>query len=92
MSTSPAFRVSVSENATDVFDRLNQSERLLTAKELATILALSPKTVYSYVERDMIPHFKIEANVRFRGREVADWLRSRACFQRGAIRSNYRSH
>ena len=22
----------------------------------------------------MIPHFKIEANVRFRGRDVAEWL------------------
>jgi excisionase family DNA binding protein len=46
----------------------------MTARELASILAVSPKTIYSYVERNMIPHFKIEANVRFRGRDVAEWL------------------
>jgi len=42
------------------------------------MLAISPKTIYNYVSRDMIPHFKIEANVRFRGREIADWLKRRA--------------
>jgi excisionase family DNA binding protein len=62
----------------DVLERLTQSERLLTAKELAELLAVSPKTLYSYVSRNMIPHFKIEANVRFRGKDVAEWLRRRA--------------
>ena len=57
---------------------LIQSERLLTAKELAELLAVSPKTLYSYVSRNMIPHYKIEANVRFRGKDVAEWLRRRA--------------
>jgi hypothetical protein len=27
------------------------------------------------VTRGMIPYFKIESNVRFRAREVAEWLR-----------------
>jgi hypothetical protein len=36
----------------------------MTARELASILAISPKTIYSYAERNMIPHFKIEASVR----------------------------
>jgi len=57
---------------------LAQCERFLTAKELATLLAVSPKTLYSYVSRNMIPHFKIEASVRFRGKDIADWLRRRA--------------
>ena len=39
----------------DVLERLIQSERLLTAKELAVLLAVSPKTLYSYVSRNMIP-------------------------------------
>jgi hypothetical protein len=30
------------------------------------MLAISEKTVYSYVSRNMIAHYKIEANVRFR--------------------------
>src|SRR5271157_3978787 len=74
MSTSPAFRVSEPERPPDVLDHLSRSERLLTARELALILAISPKTLYSYAERNMIPHFKIEANVRFRGRDIAEWF------------------
>jgi excisionase family DNA binding protein len=81
MSTSPAFRVSMPERAPDVLEHLSQSERLMTARELASILAISPKTIYSYAERNMIPHFKIEANVRFRGRDIAEWLRNHASFR-----------
>ncbi len=62
----------------DVFERLTQSDRLLTAKELARLLAISPKTLYSYVSRNIIPHYKIEANVRFRGKDIAEWLRRHA--------------
>src|ERR1700716_3131285 len=78
MSTSPAPTVSAPGCCGDVFDQLAQCERLLTAKELARILAISPKTIYSYVERNMIPYYKIEANIRFRARDVAKWLRDRA--------------
>ncbi len=74
MAASPAHQVSTFEQA-DVFERLSRCERLLTAKELGEILAISPKTLYNYVTRGMIPYFKIESNVRFRGRDVADWLR-----------------
>ncbi|MBX9603033.1 MAG: helix-turn-helix domain-containing protein [Bryobacteraceae bacterium] len=62
----------------DVFERLTHCDRLLTAKELGEILSISPKTLYSYVTRAMIPHFKIESCVRFRGPEIAEWLRRRA--------------
>ena len=84
MSTSPAPTVSAPGCCGDVFDQLAQCERLLTAKELARLLAISPKTIYSYVERNMIPYYKIEANVRFRARDVAEWLRGRACLRFGA--------
>ena len=78
MSTSPTPTVPVPECCPDVFDQLSQCERLLTAKELAGMLAISPKTIYSCVERNMIPYYKIEANIRFRARDVAKWLRDRA--------------
>jgi predicted DNA-binding transcriptional regulator AlpA len=61
----------------DVFEQLLQSSRLLTGQELSRILRLSPKTLYSYAERDLIPHFKIETSIRYSGMEVAEWLRSR---------------
>jgi excisionase family DNA binding protein len=66
----------------DIIDHLKNSERLMTARELASILAISPKTIYSYAERKMIPHFKIEASVRFRGRDVAEWLYNHASLGR----------
>ncbi len=78
MSASPATSVSSRSSPPDVFDQLVQCQSLLTARELAQMLAISPKTIYNYVSRNMIPHFKIEANVRFRGRDIADWLRRRA--------------
>jgi len=86
MFTSPTALLSTSETVPDIFDRLLQSNRLLTAQELAAILNLKPKTIYSYAERNLIPHFKIESNVRFRGRDVAGWLG-----QRGICGNNQRN-
>src|SRR3954463_14539962 len=77
MSNYPLPSVTSSEPCSDIFERLLQCKHLLTAQELATMLHLSPKTLYSYAERNLIPHFKIETNVRFHGGKVANWLRSR---------------
>jgi hypothetical protein len=59
MSTSPT--LSISEPG-DVFERLAACHGFLTARDVAKMLAISEKTVYSYVSRNMIPHYKIEAN------------------------------
>lgn len=75
LSTQPRTEV---VNPRDIIEQLSQSDCLLTAKELAKLLAVSPKTLYSYVSRNLIPHYKIEANVRFRGKDVAEWLRRHA--------------
>jgi excisionase family DNA binding protein len=77
MSTSPSVHLTDAENR-DVFDSLESREKLLTAREVARILSISEKTVYSYVSRNLIPHYKIEANVRFRARDLANWLRHHA--------------
>ena len=65
MSTSPSVHLADAESR-DIFDSLESCEKLLTAREVARILSISEKTVYSYVSRNLIPHYKIEANVRFR--------------------------
>lgn len=62
----------------DVFDYLTLADRLLTTQDLARLLSIHPKTIYAYVRRRRIPHYKIEANIRFRGPEIAEWLRRRA--------------
>jgi excisionase family DNA binding protein len=74
MSASPSVNVTDSEDR-DIFDSLESCEKLMTAREVARILSISEKTVYSYVSRNLIPHYKIEANVRFRARDVANWLK-----------------
>jgi excisionase family DNA binding protein len=75
MSASPTLQ-STGPGNRDVFDSLESCEKLLTAREVARMLAISEKTVYSYVSRNLIPHYKIEANVRFRAKDVAEWLKS----------------
>jgi excisionase family DNA binding protein len=63
--------------ANDIFDRLGNHEKLLTVKELAGILSISQKTIYSYVARNMIPYVKIQSSVRFRPKHIASWLSQR---------------
>jgi excisionase family DNA binding protein len=75
MATSPVHQIPIIDQSDDIFERLAKCDRLLTARELGDILAISPKTLYNYVTRGMIPYFKIESNVRFRARDVAEWLR-----------------
>ena len=47
---------------------------LLTAKDLETMLKIDVKTIYSYVQRGLIPYVKIQSNVRFRRHEILDWI------------------
>jgi hypothetical protein len=37
----------------------------LTAKDLEAVLKIDAKTIYSYVQRGLIPYVKIQSNVRF---------------------------
>ncbi len=65
----------VKKDSRDFLERLVQCEKLLTVRELAEILAISDKTIYSYVARNLIPYYKIQSNVRFRPSDIAIWLR-----------------
>jgi excisionase family DNA binding protein len=67
----------VNVGANDIFDKLGNQQKLLTVKELAGILAISQKTIYSYVARNMIPYVKIQSSVRFRPKHIAAWLSRR---------------
>ncbi|MGH9583850.1 MAG: helix-turn-helix domain-containing protein [Bryobacteraceae bacterium] len=74
MAASPAFSI---QEPTDVFERLSACPRLLTARELHNMLGISEKTIYKYVSLNLIPYYKIEANVRFHPKEIVEWLLSR---------------
>ncbi len=47
---------------------------IMTAKELEAFLKIDVKTIYSYVQRGLIPYVRIQSNVRFVGRQIFDWI------------------
>jgi len=47
----------------------------LTAKQLATMLNISPKTVFKLAKAGRIPSFRVGSAVRFDARHIIDWLR-----------------
>ena len=54
---------------------------LLTVREVAAYLGVHDKTVYAWVERGSIPHYKIGGRVRFDIAQVQQWL----CSRRGGV-------
>jgi len=51
--------------------------QMISAEELARRLSVPPVTVYSWVRRGVIPHYKVERCVRFDEAEIQEWLRAR---------------
>ena len=48
---------------------------IMTAKEVASFLKISVKTVYSYAQRNMIPtYWKFQSNIRFERRQILEWM------------------
>ena len=59
---------------------------LLTAKELEALLKIDVKTIYSYVQRGLIPYVKIQSNVRFVKEEIQEWVEEQNHRPRGHAR------
>ncbi len=51
---------------------------MLTARDLEVLLQIDRKTIYAYVQRGLIPHVRIESNVRFSKHQVMRWLQERS--------------
>jgi len=50
---------------------------LLTPQEVAKVLKVSKRTVYYWLENNMIPHIRInKKTVRFRPEDIEEFLRS----------------
>jgi len=47
---------------------------MLTAKDLEALLKIDVKTIYSYVQKGIIPYVRIQSSVRFRKDEILDWI------------------
>ena len=50
---------------------------ILTAKELEAYLRIDVKTIYAYVQRGLMPHIRIQSNLRFRKRDILEWMEER---------------
>jgi len=51
-----------------------EGPEMLTAKELETMLKINVKTIYSYVQRGLIPYVRIQSNVRFPRQAILHWI------------------
>jgi excisionase family DNA binding protein len=60
---------------------------MLTAKDLEALLQIDRKTIYSYVQRGLIPYVRVESNVRFAKHQVLQWLEERS-FQPRPVNGN----
>jgi excisionase family DNA binding protein len=47
---------------------------IVTVKEIATLLKVSPKTIYQWAELNQIPYYKINGALRFDLTAVSTWL------------------
>jgi len=50
---------------------------MLTARDLEAVMQIDRKTIYAYMQRGLIPYFRIEWNVRFSKQEIVRWLEER---------------
>ena len=51
---------------------------ILTARELEALIRIDVKTIYRYVQQGLIPHLRMESNVRFPKHRVLRWLEERS--------------
>jgi excisionase family DNA binding protein len=61
-----------------IADTIERWGRMLTVKELASLLSESPKTIYARVKRGTQPAVLIGSSIRFDPVVTAEWLRSQS--------------
>ena len=50
---------------------------LMTIKDIAEYLQVKERTIYSWINKGIIPHYKIESTIRFKENEINEWLSSK---------------
>jgi excisionase family DNA binding protein len=68
-------KLNISQSSTAM--TIEQSEAMLTPARLATLLAVSPKSVYAWVKAGTIPACLFGSSIRFDPAITADWVRNR---------------
>ncbi|MBZ5512594.1 MAG: helix-turn-helix domain-containing protein [Acidobacteriia bacterium] len=59
----------------NLLERLDRMDHAITAQALASLLGLSPITIYKLAARGDLPSLRIATCVRFDPRQVARYLR-----------------
>jgi excisionase family DNA binding protein len=59
-----------------IADKIERYGRMLTVKEVADLLAESPKTTYARVKRGSQPATLVGGTIKFDPFETAQWLRN----------------
>ena len=52
-------------------------EQLKTIKDISEYLNVKELTIYSWINKGIIPHYKIESTIRFKENEINEWLSSK---------------
>ncbi len=52
------------------------TDEILTVREVAALLKVAEKTVYTMAQRGEIPCFKVRGQWRFRRLDIDDWIAS----------------
>lgn len=52
----------------------DEGPEMVTAKGLETMLKIDVKTIYSYVQRGLIPYVRIQSNLRFPRQAILHWI------------------
>jgi excisionase family DNA binding protein len=60
----------------DIPTRIERRRKALTVPELASLLGISKRQVYTLVQGGHIPSYRIAGTVRLDPAQVAQWLRS----------------
>lgn len=49
---------------------------IYTVSEVAEILKLPESTVYEYIRKNLLPHFKVGKHIRIRDDDLKKWIES----------------
>jgi excisionase family DNA binding protein len=59
----------------DLASTIERRRKAMTVKEVADVLGVSDKQIYSLVSRSLIPYFRVGGALRFDPFAIAAWLR-----------------
>jgi|GEM_PF-612326 len=61
----------------DKQNQIEDKEEWLTVKELCILLDCGESTIYGWVNKRLVPYYKVESGVRFLKSEIMEWIRNK---------------